>query len=143
MKYYFAYGSNMCEAQMNKRCPENRKIGIARLTGYKWIISARGYANILRSNKDEVEGVLYAISESDESSLDRYEGVSSGCYNKAMLRIIHEGVEKEALVYIDPTLDEGEPKDEYLNTINDALSDANLSLEYITKYIKKFIPERS
>ena len=81
MRHYFAYGSNMWDAQMRKRCPQSRKIGVARLLGYRWIISGAGYANVVESEKDEVEGVLFAISQADEDSLDRYEGVGSGAYS--------------------------------------------------------------
>ena len=37
----FAYGSNMWDAQMAKRCPQSKKIGVARLRGYRWIVSVR------------------------------------------------------------------------------------------------------
>jgi gamma-glutamylcyclotransferase len=63
MKLYFAYGSNMSAAQMTERCPAHQKIGTARLPGYRWIISTRGYANIVRADDEEVEGVLYAINQ--------------------------------------------------------------------------------
>ncbi|MBI3039282.1 gamma-glutamylcyclotransferase [bacterium] len=142
MKYYFAYGSNMWETQIIKRCPDSRKIGIARLSGYRWIISSRGFANVVISNKDAVEGILYEISASDESTLDKCEGVDSGGYGKAMLCVIHKGKEKKALVYIDPTVHEGKPKPEYIERLNSALSDANLSMAYITRYVRNFIPER-
>lgn len=49
MKPYFAYGSNLRDAQMAARCPDSRKIGLARLRGYRWIITTRGYANIVES----------------------------------------------------------------------------------------------
>jgi hypothetical protein len=55
MKRYFAYGSNMWDQQMKERCPESHKLGTARLAGYRWIISARGYANVLRSENNHVE----------------------------------------------------------------------------------------
>lgn len=140
MKLYFAYGSNMWDAQMAKRCPQSKKIGGARLRGYRWIISIRGYANVVESKEDEVEGVLFEISQSDEDSLDRYEGVSSGSYRKADLRVLHGEKEEVALVYFDPITAEGAPKKEYIQRINSGLADAKLSEGYVTRYVRKFIP---
>jgi len=140
MKLHFAYGSNMWAAQIKKRCPQSKKVGIARLRGYRWIISARGYANVVESNDDQVEGVIFRISQSDEDSLDQYEGVSSGSYRKADLGVLHGEKEKIALVYLDPVTAEGTPTSEYIQRINSGLADAKLSEGYVTRYVRKFIP---
>lgn len=65
MKSYFAYGSNMGNQQMAQRCPDNRKLGHACLPGFRWIISISGCATVVESPGEEVEGVLFEISESD------------------------------------------------------------------------------
>jgi gamma-glutamylcyclotransferase len=140
MKLYFAYGSNMWDAQMAKRCPQSKKIGVARLRGYRWIVSVRGYANVVESKEDEVEGVLFEISQSDEDSLDRHEGISSGSYRKADHRVLHGEKEEAAFVYLDPVTAEGAPKKEYIQRINSGLADAKLSEGYVTRYVRKFIP---
>lgn len=140
MRLHFAYGSNMWSAQMEKRCPQSRKVGVARLLGPRWIISARGYANVVKSTKDEVEGVLFEISATDEVSLDNYEGVSSGCYHKTELPVLHEEQEKVALVYVDSVTVEGCPKQEYIQRINSGLADAKLSDAYVTCYVRRYIP---
>ena len=140
MKLYFGYGSNMWDVQMTKRCPQSKKVGVAWLRGYRWIISARGYANVVESKLDEVEGMLFEISQSDEDSLDRHEGVESGSYRKVDLSVLHEGREVIALVYLDPVTAEGTPKKEYIQRINSGLADANLSESYVTRYVRKFIP---
>jgi len=142
MKYYFAYGSNMASTQMLQRCPGCRKIGRAQLQGYRWIISTRGFANIIRSENEVVEGVLYAISTADEAALDEYEGVAQGCYYKDTLAIRLEERVLEAMVYIDPIVCEGEPKDEYVDRMNAALGEADLSPWYVAKYMGRFIGNR-
>jgi len=142
MKLYFAYGSNMDTTQMNRRCPENRLIGKAILPGYRWIITRRGYASVIPSQEDAVEGVLFEISETDEAHLDRYEGVGSGCYVKKMVRILHNGEIVHAMIYIDPVDEEGHPIEEYIRRINDAVRDAGLSEAYVKRYIRRFIPEQ-
>lgn len=140
MKLYFAYGSNMGNAQMADRCPQSRKIGVAHLPGYRWIISERGYANVIRSAGSEVEGVLFEISPSDEKSLDRWEGVASGSYYKATLLVIHDRRERGALVYLDPVMTEGVPKKEYIERIKAGLADAKLSANYVAQQVRRFIP---
>lgn len=132
----------MSAAQMIKRCPAHQKIGKARLPGYRWIITTRGYANIVRADDAEVEGVLYAISAVDESALDGYEGVVTGCYYKETLIVQHEGREMEAMVYIDPTVREGEPNPEYVCRMATALLEADLSAPYVAKYMSRFIVDK-
>jgi gamma-glutamylcyclotransferase len=139
MNFYFAYGSNMWDRQMGMRCPESKKLGIARLSGYRWIITTRGYANVVESTHDEVQGVLFEISDSDEVSLDKYEGVASGCYDKAKLLVMMGNQKVEALVYLDPIVEQGAPREEYIQRINAGLADAMLSDDYVAQ-VRKFIP---
>jgi len=140
MKLYFGYGSNMGDAQMKQRCPQSEKIGVGRLSGYRWIISTRGYANVVESPEDEVEGVLFALSQSDENSMDEYEGVAIGSYRKADLPVWQGENKVVALVYLDPIAAEGTPTKEYIHRINYGLADAKLSEPYLARHVRKFIP---
>jgi len=140
MKYYFAYGSNMWAAQMAERCPRSVKVGHARLQDYRWIISTRGYANVVQAKGDEVEGILYTLTKIDEAALDGFEGVAAGCYLKEILTVQHGGVELKALVYVDPTVGEGSPKEEYIHRINAGLAEADLSPRYVAYSIRQYVP---
>ena len=133
---YFAYGSNMCIRQMNERCPNNSKIGIAQLSGYMWIISTRGYANVVKSSNDDVWGVIYEISIRDEAKLDGYEGVSTKCYLKENLDILIDRRIKNCLTYVDPITEIGIPSYTYSNTINEGILDSKLPEEYVEKYLR-------
>jgi gamma-glutamylcyclotransferase len=143
MNPYFAYGSNMWDAQMSARCPHGKKLGKARLKGYRWIITTRGYANVVASPEHDVEGILFEISESDELRLDVYEGVAVGSYNKAWLPVEMNGQTHTALVYLDPVTEEGQPKEEYISRINASLNDAELSDDYVSSQVRKFLPARA
>lgn len=125
---------------MQDRCPEHRLIGNGILKGYRWIITTRGYANVVKSTSDEVHGVVYEISESDEISLDRFEGVQTGNYRKEILKIEIAGESKECLVYVDPFEKEGKPKKEYIGRVNKGILDSRLPSKYVNRYIRKFIP---
>ncbi|KAM0562575.1 hypothetical protein ACHAPJ_002265 [Fusarium lateritium] len=100
---YFAYGSNLSTEQMRRRCPYSTPVGLAYLKGWKWIINARGFANIVqlpiddddtpdaeenrqltakgkeKATRDEedsgVYGLLYLVPPEDEERLDGHEGV--------------------------------------------------------------------
>jgi len=138
---YFAYGSNLWLKQMINRCPDNSLLGKGFLEGYRWIISKRGYANIVQSANDTVIGIVYEIAQSDERELDCFEGVDNGSYKKEMLDVIITGKRYGCLVYIDPIIEEGAPKEEYINRINQGIIDAELPIEYVNRYIRKYVPE--
>ena len=78
---YFAYGSNMHMSQMADRCPSSIFKGIGKLSGYRWQINERGVANVVESDRDCVEGIVYEVNGDDKRRLDRSEGVSRGFYN--------------------------------------------------------------
>ncbi len=142
MRTYFAYGSNLWEAQMRKRCPECRQLGRARLPGHRWIICTRGYATVVPDPGEAVEGVLYALSPSDEAALDVFEHVPEGWYAKFDLPVeTADGRSCPALVYVDTITEEGRPKEEYVARINAGLRDAQLPSDYVTRVIRRFIPE--
>lgn len=142
-KLYFAYGSNLWLEQMTERCPNHRFIGKGILKGYRWIISKRGVANIIKSETDEVQGIVYEVTKSDEDILDRKEGVKSGSYRKEMLTLEVDGQNHSCLVYVDPIIQQGKAREEYIERINKGISGSKLSPEYIRQYIRVFIPESS
>lgn len=72
---YFAFGSNLHLAQMSLRCPSSKYISPARLRNYRFQINERGYANVVPSAGDHVEGLVYELSGDDERRLDVNEGV--------------------------------------------------------------------
>ena len=141
-RLHFAYGSNLSFAQMDSRCPENTQMGIGTLHGYRWIISSRGYANVVKSDSDYVMGRIYKMNKRDEDRLDKKEGYNSipSCYDKETLSIIADGVSCDCFVYVDPVIQEGPPKNEYIDKINAGLVDSKFPDEYVEKYIRNKIP---
>ena len=141
-RLHFAYGSNLSFAQMDSRCPDNTQMGIGILHGYRWIISSRGYANVVKSDSDYVMGRIYKINKRDEDRLDKKEGYNSipSCYDKEILPIIADGVSCDCFVYVDPVIQEGPPKNEYIDKINAGLVDSKFPDEYVEKYIRNKIP---
>ncbi|KAK0759771.1 hypothetical protein N5P37_007959 [Trichoderma harzianum] len=87
-KLYFAYGSNLHIKQMNRRCPNSRFIGTARLCNYRWQINERGYANVTQAEGHWVDGLVYEIDDTDEAKLDINEGVAKNAYNKRYMTVL-------------------------------------------------------
>jgi hypothetical protein len=105
---YFAYGSNMDIMQMHERIGAVPQPTQAKLVGYKLVFdkyaSTRncGAANIVHTNvtDDEVEGLVYELTEKQLAQMDLYEGIyakSPNRYQKHQVTL-HPGV--KAISYI-------------------------------------------
>ena len=102
-KYYIAYGSNLSVAQMRYRCPSARIVGWGIL--HDWRLVFRTYATIEPAKGYKVPVLVWSITDSDECSLDRYEGYPTGYYKQDMPVTVHSfktGNTKDitAMVYI-------------------------------------------
>lgn len=153
-RYYFAYGSNLSLTQMAARCPSARPAHLARAYGWRFIINARGYANVVPDGVSDaaagvsgpgVFGVLYEITGRDEEALDGYEGVEQGCYEKVEMLVwiqCGRGAERVremegsgqlgrmALVYVDrERVEVGVPREEYVVRMNRGIQEARELLE--------------
>lgn len=133
---------------MNRRCPESKLVGLGILREWKWLINARGYANIVRSPGDLVYGLVYEICPSDEAKLDGWEDVPTA-YTKHIVGVeLQSGNSKgsvvQGLTYIDERRTvEGGPRKEYVHRMNMAINDAaarGVPKWYIDKYVRTFIP---
>tara|TARA_R110000803_G_scaffold49530_5_gene103065 strand:- start:8256 stop:8795 length:540 start_codon:yes stop_codon:yes gene_type:complete len=70
--FYFAYGMNTNDAQMEMRCPKAIYRGNYNLKNFKFRF--RGVADIDRVKKSKVAGVIWEISPECEKALDGLEG---------------------------------------------------------------------
>lgn len=101
MPIYFAYGSNMDEASLRRRCPSARRRGLARLLGHRFILMADGYASVEPAEGQVVHGVLFDLDATDIAPLDAYEDVAGGLYIKTFRETVPEGgAPVEAMIYI-------------------------------------------
>ena len=107
-RLYLAYGSNLNIRQMKDRCPDARIVGTAELLGWRLMFKGSKSGNYLTIERDEgctVPVAVWAISERDEQSLDRYEGYPTFYYKKELpvtLREAESGKARpvQAFVYI-------------------------------------------
>ena len=74
-----------------------------------------------------VHGIIYKITEDDESKLDDYEGVQYGTDTKPT------SAELNAYYYLATETNEGQPKKGYLENIIEAAQAHNFPKEYIAE----------
>ena len=93
MALYAAYGSNMDPSHMLQRCPSSPVAGTGWLPGWRLTfggedLSWDGAMSMVVEDPDSaVFVVLYDMADSDERTLDSWEGADLGLYSKIRLRV--------------------------------------------------------
>jgi gamma-glutamylcyclotransferase (GGCT)/AIG2-like uncharacterized protein YtfP len=141
MTLYFAYGSNMSRALMRRHCRTARVIGVAVLEGYRFVITADGYASVERRAGAVVHGVLWRLTPRDIAALDSYEDVDAGLYHVRHLVVRQGASRRRAMVYIARPRGEGRPKAGYLELVITAARDWELPEDYIHE-VGRWAPSR-
>lgn len=145
-RYYLAYGSNLNMNQMRFRCPTARVVGTAVIKDYELLFKGRemcSYLTIEPKEGSEVPVAVWSVEESDEKSLDRYEGFPNFYYKKEM-QVEMTGIKsgrkrtRDAFVYImheDRPL--GIPTWQYVNTCMAGYRTFGFNQSLIIKAIRK------
>lgn len=134
MPLYFAYGSNMVEADMAARCPASRALGPARLARHRFVIMDNGFASMVRDPARMVHGLLWDIALSDMRGLDACESVRSGLYAKITQTVIPaSGGTRRALLYAGRSGATGKPASAYMQAIIAATRAAGAPEAYLRK----------
>lgn len=126
-RLYLAYGSNMASQQMLSRCPESRQIGSTHLED--WQLEFHHFANIEKAQGARTPTVIWEISERDEATLDRFEGVPRHYYKHNLLATV-DGTLVSVMVYLMTDWKKNEapsaklkPESGYLDTIRTGYSE--------------------
>ncbi len=127
---YFSYGSNMDALQMQSRCPTARQLGTAVLSSHHFQIDGRGVATVTACTGFSVHGVVWDITEADEASLDRYEGVPN-FYVKQCCLVRLDDTDATTLIYCSTNYSTGSPRSGYLEKIITAAEDNDLPGDYV------------
>ena len=125
VKLYFAYGMNTNKEEMAYRCPGARALGRAVLPGYS--LEFKSFATIVPNPKENVEGVLWSITESDESALDMLEGYPE-FYDKKTVSVEHDNQSYIAMTYIMGPREQGyAPSDGYYSMVSEGYQSFGLN----------------
>ena len=129
VKLYFAYGMNTNKDEMAYRCPGARALGKAVLPGYRF--EFKSFATIVPSPKESVEGVLWTITDTDESALDMLEGYPE-FYDKKTLSVEHDNQSYIAMTYIMGPREQGyAPSDGYYSMVSEGYQSFGLSQQQL------------
>jgi len=124
-KLYFAYGMNTNKDEMSYRCPKAIALGKAVLPGYRF--EFKSFATIIPSPKEQVEGVLWTITEADELALDILEGYPE-FYDKKTVSVEHDNQSYIAMTYIMGPREQGyAPSDGYYSMVSAGYQSFGLS----------------
>lgn len=114
---HFAYGSNMSRKLMRRHAPLAQPLGVARLAGHRFVITADGYASVAPASGETVYGVAWQLTARDRVTLDAWENVAAGLYAGEVLPVQMEGRRVSALVYVGRRAAEGRAKPGYMELV--------------------------
>lgn len=78
--FYFAYGSNLLTRRLEHRVGQVIPRGIYVLQDYELVFNCGGFANIIPSRGNSVEGYMYEVTADQISELNRYEALYNAHY---------------------------------------------------------------
>ena len=137
-KLLISYGSTMNTRLMRYRCPKAKVIAKSWLHDYRLVFKGIKYAHatVIPEPEQSVPILLWEITPEDEASLDKFEGVSQGFYNKEYRTVECDGELKEALIYIMAPNILGVPDDLYLGVIAEAYKALNFPVCFLNEALK-------
>ena len=130
---YFAYGANLCKANMARLCPNAKPLISAALPNYKlmFTLSSRteggGTATVKLVHGERVPGALYEIDSACLRALDKYENYPRD-YNRIEVIVFNDfGDAVEAVTYLKMRqLPEAKPGSDYIRLIQQGYRDWGL-----------------
>jgi cation transport regulator ChaC len=131
MTLYFAYGSNMQRAAMQRRCPGAHAIGPAALEGYRFFVGIDGWGSVKPSPGATVHGVLWRLTPRDIAALHAYELLHKGLYDVRYLAVRSGTRRVSAMIYLLRRRAAGRPKPGYVEMIAAAARGWQLPEPYI------------
>lgn len=138
MELYAAYGSNMDPARMAERCPHSPQRGNGWLEGWRLTFGGEDIgwegpmATVVEDVAERVFVVLYELSDLDERSLDRWDGVTIGYYRKIRVRVQTLDGDTPAWLYVLNAYEGGLPAASYLGLVADAAEKAGAPADYVS-----------
>jgi gamma-glutamylcyclotransferase (GGCT)/AIG2-like uncharacterized protein YtfP len=134
---YFAYGSNLSKAAMQKRAPTSRPVIAAVLPQYRLTFESNEpegsppafFANIRPNAESSVPGALYDVDDAALALLDAYEDLARGVYVRAEAGVLRaDGKRAVVVLYRMPSreLRLGRPSERQLRQIREGYADWGL-----------------
>ena len=140
LSMYFAYGSNLDQAQMSQRCPMAKGLGVAVLDGHRLSFTAfsrrwrGGVADVVEAMGHKVWGFLYELTPADLSALDAYEGYPH-LYDRRLLHVVpevHHAAVEAWVYFVASKRDFVTPSAEYLAVLVECAKAFGFPQQYVT-----------
>lgn len=138
MALYAAYAGNLDPSRMAQRAPASPPAGAGWLRGWRLTFAATDLswsgplATVVEDHLGEVFVMLYEVSDTDERSLDEWEGVALGLWRKTRVRVDSMRGSQLAWLYILDAYEGGLPTREYLQLLADAAHAGGAPADYVT-----------
>ena len=140
LDFYFAYGSNLFQQQMESRCPTFKFISLASKKNSMLCFPVRskkrenmGVASIKHKPGSIVEGVIYALGGNDLEKLDQFEAKGINYNRKKIFVTLSDNSSMLVWTYIANSdhSEEFRPSKDYLDLIIRGAVQHGLSKNYI------------
>lgn len=132
---YFAYGMNTNIDSMSGRCPAAVPLGAAKLP--HWRFRFAGCADVVPSEQDITDGVLWDITDECLASLDILEGYPN-FYNRDMVKVYWRNQFVDALVYyMNPGIEDDLPSDYYREMVYDGYIENDVPTDQLNESLAR------
>lgn len=137
MALYAAYGSNLDPARMVERAPYSPVASTGWLTGWRLTFGGEDLGwegpltTVVEDPNSSVFVVLYDLHPLDEASLDAWEGISLGMWNKIRVRVQTLEGDVLAWLYVLDAYEGGLPSARYLGIIAEAAEAGGAPEDYV------------
>ena len=139
MAFYAAYGSNLDPERMAQRAPHSPLRGSGWLVGWRLTFGGEDHgwegslATVVEDEGHQVYVALYDLTEADERTLDQWEGVDIGLFQKVRVRVQTLDGDVLAWIYVLDAYEGGLPSARYLGMIADAAEAGGAPGDYVTE----------
>jgi hypothetical protein len=110
---------------------------VAQLSGYRFVITADGYASVAPAPGQAVHGVMWRLTARDRVTLDAWENIALGLYRVEMLPVQLQRRRRPALVYVARSCVTGRPKPGYMELVVAAGRDWELPAAYLQSLLRR------
>jgi gamma-glutamylcyclotransferase (GGCT)/AIG2-like uncharacterized protein YtfP len=139
MALYAAYGSNLDPERMSQRAPHSPLQGSGWLEGWRLTFGGEDVSwegplgTVVEDAGHQVYVALYDVHPNDEKTLDEWEGVAIGLWNKIRVRVSTLDGEVTAWIYVLNAYEGGIPSARYLGMIAEAAQAGGAPDDYVSE----------